>query len=384
MKTKFNRYAALFFALCTVLLVITGCNNIFEPLPTTVKGKSVLILNVSDGTPGGRTIKPDALDFDKYNIIINTNGLTDKIVDETFDKGDPLSFDLDAGDYDIFVEGVVGTKVIAAGSVIKFEMRHVAGGLPQTVNIVLAPTMGEGTGTFTWVIALDNAMIPFSTMKVENDEGAVVHTRNFNTIDDRTGFVDLPSGQYDVVFTLTYAEQTDPVEWIEKLHIYDNLTSHFAWTIPDLRSSTLEKLIEELIRAKGDTTAPPAGLEMQHFELLSIFGLTAGNFEVCMRDIVWVKDIRTSVDVVLMRTVPPSAYEGHVEFINDQVLLEFVWDHAPNGTDIADMSIEVKTVPNLHAVITLFKGTLDEYSFSVTGFKFPLDDFNITIEGEVV
>ena len=397
MKTKFNRYAALFFTLCTVLLVITGCNNIFEPLPTIVKGKSVLILNVSDNSPFGRTIKPEGITFDEYDVKIFTHGAdledpdVEPLIDDTFSPGAPIVIDtLGNGDYDIYVDGLMNSVVIAKGHVLNVQLRP---GSPTqgmiTIPIELAPLM-EGTGTFSWNLTYDRSYLKSGEMVVQTPDGDVVvltgtsgdHDFIRDILDTQTGdhgSETLDAGEYEVVFTLGFGDTQveETVIWTERLHIYKNLDSPFVFEFIDLRASTLEKELERRIREKTPGQAP-AGVVWQHFDLLDIEGLDENDFATAMNAIVWVKDLKTSVDIAILKIIPNTSWDTY--FHSEVEIANALNTHTRNGLVIADSEVEVLfTDTSVYAEITLFEGTPDEHKFDITGFSYPWDHFTITV-----
>ena len=277
MKT-IKKYAALFCALCTILAV-SGCdNNLLKP--TLPEGQGAIVLSI--GGSASRTIAPSNVGaIDKYVVGIYLHG--GDLVEERelvgFESG---LFFLRDGAYDIFVEGLVGNNVVAEGEQLNVAVAH---GTTIEVNIELVPALSGGNGTFAWNLTFD-ANITAAMMKIGSRE-------SINVFENKNADETLPSGEYNVVFTLSYGTAT--VEWTERLHVYRYLTSTFVHTFEDLRLETLADRIQALIVAKTF-----AGITEQHFELLGVAGVTNGNLSDVLGAIEWVSDLKSSVDIALI------------------------------------------------------------------------------------
>ncbi|MCL2175795.1 MAG: bacterial Ig-like domain-containing protein [Treponema sp.] len=295
MKINFKKYAALFCALCTILAV-TGCdNNLFEPVNSA--RKNALVLNISNGSPAGRTIAPtlDRVGFDKYEIeVFHHNETTNPVYEDELKGIHSTIIELREGTYDVYVKGYNDSKLIAEGSRLNVTL---ANGNPRDIDIVLVPVMSNGTGTFSWNLTFD-ASITAASMQIVNGRthANVGDAVNVKTTAEGTNKT-LAAGEYDVVFTLTFGSQN--VTWTERLHIYKDLESVFEFHFDDLRTESLAQRVEDLITAKTGNLVH--SINEKHFELLGIHGVDSLNIEPLCEVIEWVVDLKTSVDIALIK-----------------------------------------------------------------------------------
>ena len=355
MKIRMKKYAALFCALCTVLVVISGCGNLNDPYSLPQKGgESTLILNISDGSSNGRTIAPASIAFTQYRVTIKEQGKTTVAYTDVYAPNASIVIDLRDGDYDVYAEGIVDEAVVAKAEELNVQLRH---GTPQTINIALAAILNEGTGTFAWALEFDSN-ITAAAMQIKRGEGET-KTNVGASVNVKDGThhngsnATLAAGIYDVVFTLTFGSET--VEWIETLHVYKGLTSTFIWAFGDLRLSTLDKMVEDAIKAKATT-----GITPNHFTLLDIQGVTGSNLDALLDKITWVEDLTTSVDIALVRIHTWTAYH------DKDALVLAINTAMPNGTTVLAANVTENTGATPHTATFSIKGE----SITISGFTY--------------
>ncbi|MCL2175638.1 MAG: bacterial Ig-like domain-containing protein [Treponema sp.] len=332
MKT-IKKYAALFCALCTILAV-TGCdNNLFEPSqPAKLAGKNALVLNISNGSPAGRTIAPklDRTGFDKYEIeVFHHNETTNPVYEGELEGTHTTIIELREGAYDVYVKGYNDSKLIAEG---KHPNVTLANGYPTEINIELVPVMTAGNGTFSWDLTFD-ASITAASMQIVNGSthANVGDAVNVKTTAEGTNNT-LAAGEYDVVFTLTFGSQV--VVWTERLHIYRDLESVFEFHFDDLRTESLAQRIENLIKENDPDNILVHGINEQHFELLGIHGVDSLNIEPLCETIEWVSSLAASVDIALIRLHNfENLYHG------EEALKTAISALPKNGTTITGITI---------------------------------------------
>ena len=365
MKLNYKKYTALFFALCTVLLVVSGCMNelVGPSQQQPAAGKGILVLSVSDGTSSGRTIAPDAgLTFDKYDIKVFNKGTTSPAVASVELEGRTHStmFELRRGEYDINVKGfkVVDAAdpskdiLIAEGS----KSVTVLNGATSSYTIMLAPSMTGGDGTFAWNLTFDDA-IDAALMTIFDSAGEETDFVDVNVKTRNQDSETLEAGEYDVVFKLTFGSQD--VEWKERLHVYKDLESKFTYKFEDLRIETIAERIEAVIKGTSST-----GINENHFIIAGIHGVTSANVTAVLGAIEWFRDIGTSVDIALI-----TLHNFNHPYHGEDDLKNTINSLVANDTELV---ISVDTT-NLEATVTI-KDTAK--SITITGFS--ITDADIT------
>jgi len=211
-----------FTAFCTLmmigLLVITGCQGLFEPpAKPAADGTGTLYVSINDG----RTIVPTAR-LDKYVLTI-TDG--DSVATPYPITGGGTGVVLATGTYGLKIEGFM---VIDDADVLIAESdgSHtvaISDGATESVAIALQPKSGanDDKGYFEW----DFSTVITTSVGVkiyDADTDAQVGT-------DETGAtvkVELAIGTYNVEFTVVAGGET--YVWREILYIYAGLTSVYG------------------------------------------------------------------------------------------------------------------------------------------------------------
>jgi len=224
---KMKSFTAFFALMMIGLLVITGCNGIFEPpVKPAADGTGTLFVSI-DGN--GRTILPEAR-LDKYALLI-TDGTSAVVYDGPV-SGGGAGFALGAGAYDINIKGYIGIDADADGAISDAEYVLIAEGdtgatvvANQTVNasVGLAPLPGANgdKGYFEW----DFSAVGFNSIAVKiYDADSPVAALVDETVANKK--VELSIGQYAVEFTVETSETT--YVWREILYIFNGLTSTYG------------------------------------------------------------------------------------------------------------------------------------------------------------
>jgi len=364
MKINIKKYAALFFALCTVLLVMSGCmDELVKSLPIA-EGKGLVSLSISDGSTNGRTIMPAYVpNFGSFRITVyhNAGGETGYVVVpgyKDFAYTNPIP--LDEGSYKIEVKAYTDaahTNLAGEGETETDVV--VKQGATVSRHITVRP-LQNGNGTFEWELTFD-ASITAATMNI----GAIDGLQGIDVkASAGKGTKSVPSGYHKVTFNLTGPD----VEWIEELLIYDSMVSKFTHAFGNLNSKALTDIIEAVIK-KTDTTSE---ITYHHFDIAGIQGVDETNDTALLSHISWVRDLATSVDIALIKLgLAAEQYESEEEV--DEAILGFV----SNSTVIANIAF-----PSTTSALLTISG-LDE-KVTVTGFSIvsTITSFTVNVGGE--
>jgi len=195
------------------LLVITGCQGLFEP-PAAPAADGTGTLFVSINGADGRTILPEA-ELNKYVLELYTG--TDTLYDERELTGS-AALSLPAGIYKVVVKGYVNDVEVAQGEEQNVE---VIAEQATTVEIDLEPE-AAGDGTFFWdfLMIYDLTDLALEIYEVEDDVNVWYGGRP-----DPAGSILLPAGVYNVKFSVTIYAET--YSWWEILYICTGLTSYY-------------------------------------------------------------------------------------------------------------------------------------------------------------
>jgi len=275
MKTKFKKYGALAIAaLCTVLLVLSGCNNVFGPDFEDFGSAGKVTLRINGGL--GRTIQPDlsTTDFTKMSVEIFKGD--QKVAGDDFDYSDigDIEFeDIAKGSYKAVVK--LYTDVLVAEGSTDFTVANTA----VTVDIDLIPVAGNGAFEFdiTNLIIDDgtNATVTEITMVITKGAEIVetLELKGGAAPVGLTGNEVLPSGIYTV--TITFNNGSATREWVESLHVYTGLKSKFAPDVKlDLFSAATVK-DAAIAKAIQIITGYAVNLDGLNFNLLALAGIDA-------------------------------------------------------------------------------------------------------------
>ena len=217
---KMKNVIALFATLIIGLLVITGCQGIFDlPSKPAAGGNGTLLVSVNGSD--GRTILPAAkLDSYKLELYVGEGAATTAYTGtypSELAAGTGIS--LPGGTYKVVIKGIVDGVTVAEGSE---EGVVVPASGAARVNIILTASE-EGEGSFVWdlederISAASIAVYAIDDAEEEEDllKGA-----------DVTGSVALEAGVYNVKFSVTTGEGAG--SWYEILYIYKGMTSRYG------------------------------------------------------------------------------------------------------------------------------------------------------------
>ena len=214
MKIKNYKTLASFAALMIIgLLVMTGCQGLFDP-PTGLSaadGNGTLYLSIN--AVDGRTILP-AAQLDEYVLELFVG-------DAAFEGDYPKSLKggagiaLPPGTYKLTVKGKLGDVVVAEATV---ESIVVTANNVTTAPVTLEPS-GNENGSFTW---------DFNAVPAGTDVGIIIYDMDgtdlnlFSGTIPKTGSNAVPPGVYNVKFTV------GDIVWWEILYIYPLMDSKYG------------------------------------------------------------------------------------------------------------------------------------------------------------
>ena len=378
MKTKFNKYAALICALCTVMLVFSGCSELFDPLPQTAAKEGVGLVRLSINSSNGRTIMPQDVTFFRYIARVYEADLDDPdqripiILSNNLDSMEVTVNDhleLPYGQYDIEILAYVDEfddHPAATGTAFDVVVVRDPSEATQTAIIDLVPSQTDGVhGIFVWDLTFD-ASITQATMHLirltedGEDPRAPIALHPFTGNKATGSRDDLDAGVYRVVFTL--GDGTNTVEWTEALHIYDYMYSRFVYTFENLFTITLEQKIKEMITA-GDLTDVYEG----HFAHMgiNIAGVSSSlaSYNLFLGKLIDYgvinNSLRTTVDAALV-------FFGNYAhpFTNEYALKNYIKGLPENGTIIEDADIVITLGTPNTAVVTIAGQGVDIEGFT--------------------
>jgi len=234
MKNYVKKTASIAALLIVGLLVITGCQGIFEPPSDSPAGDGTGTLLVSFNDPAPRTILP-AAKLDKFELNI-TGG---NAFDEDYELTSGTGIVLNAGTYDLSVKGYIKKGddflLVAKGSESNVT---VAANATVPISIALQPQESAGDpefgddGFFAW---------DFDGIEYEED-GLSIEIYEFGQSTDllapylaalnpaqdfyKVGEITLEAGVYEVAFSVETSENV--YAWRETLYIYVGLTSKYG------------------------------------------------------------------------------------------------------------------------------------------------------------
>ena len=209
-------------------LCITGCGQSYGPPDLQrLSGMGSLSLRIGNGT--ARTILPNTEPANlSYTLDFYKAGTTE--LAHTEDRPYSALSDniyLKAGTYSVHITAWITDKAkqVAQGSADE-PVEIIAGrNTACTVTLTAFGFVSGGRGTFSWNITLPNG-ITAAAMKIEPVSNGGTAEQIKNLSDNRTGSLDLAAGCYQITFTLTKPDY-QPVIWLETLHLYQNMVSHF-------------------------------------------------------------------------------------------------------------------------------------------------------------
>jgi len=231
---------ALMFA-ASLLLVLSGCQGPMAPGTDGGTGTVLLTIEMPDTA---RAITPGTLAaFTSFSAVFTRTNFTDVPATIT---GTTATANLSVGTWSVTVNAYRGSVREASATA---SVNVTATGITP-VSVALLP-LGTGTGTFSWALTFYDVDIQSGVIIVSGPQNEEVDLEEEH-FDDETGIwassISLAAGNYLVRIFLT-DEAGDMVIVEMDLHIYGNLTSHFAWTFieGDFVLINFEEMLENAI-----------------------------------------------------------------------------------------------------------------------------------------
>ena len=367
MKTKYKIYTAL-IAVCTVLLVLTGCSEMTDFSNSGGGGK--LILSINAGT--SRTIQPGEIVFDTYKLDFLDADNNDAVIELLHKEIHPDVTSIEgipAGNYKLRVKALIGNVEAAEGESEDFEITDTD---TAVAAVTLTPIL-TAEGIFQWNIIMGNHGVDVVGLKISK-EGSLVDEYTLVTSSPGAGeklfndTLSLTSGRYSVVFN--FGKGSDNWTLPQLLDIYPGMTSAFTWAFnEDLFTKSLEQVIIEAIKINDLSSILEA-----HFDFLDIkIGDSYNNLKTEMLHLYSsthgavledIDDLTMLVDVSLLVIGIEDEYdteEEALEAIMGLLLNESEPDNVVEGDD---------------GLVTLIFGA---YSVSFTIKEVPLTSFDVKI-----
>ena len=294
-KTPVNRHfpgilKMMGLAVACLLMVLTGCQNPFQPSSEPSAAGDTGTLSLSIGRQDiARTITPETMnDFARFNLdfVPNWCSWNNAPYNTYWAENANDTIELAVGTWNLTVTALVqgpggGPLVEAAtGSLSNIV---ITGNEPTEGNVILAPIAGY-TGTFRWNIGFNEASIVTARMEITrihafSDEpyGIFYFVGGTGEQVDADDYMELPTGQFRVTFVLT-DNQGNPAALTAILHVYRYMESVFSETFT---AAHFQVPLEDRILAAWDGiqwNLVAHGIAARHLYLVGIRGVDEGNF----------------------------------------------------------------------------------------------------------
>jgi hypothetical protein len=208
--------------LVLAVLVLGACSNILQPPGSETRGDTGFVL-VSTGV-AGRTLLPGTPVFDKYDLKFIPSAGEEVSFTGVTNLSAPI--ELPHSTWTLELTGYLGDDPAASGTSAAF----VVGASPVTVPVSLRLLSLSGTGTLSYAITnasgltLDEASLTLSLLG-GSDPNIVINLLDGGLTGAES---DVPSGYY--LLSLSLQSGFLKVLKTDVAHIYDTLTTPFAWT----------------------------------------------------------------------------------------------------------------------------------------------------------
>jgi len=274
-------------ALLLAAVLLPGCGNPFnqsgDVADEPAMGTFVLTIGNRDLS---RTIAPVWPEEEYVEFDLSFHFVGDP--SENFTKSDWDGEDvvLLAGDwlltvYAFHVEGGSRRKIArAVGHGVRVSAGAITG---LTVNLNPIP---EGHGTFAWNISVANVTVNQSRVRIypQDSDNPLHPFYEALSVIGSPQTQSLPSGVYNVVFTISVAGNNEDAVIREVLHIHPNMTSSFRFdqALGSIHFPTsLQNIVLGAINAGGNILQnfDDRGIRSGHFGLLGIEGIDATSFD---------------------------------------------------------------------------------------------------------
>jgi len=240
LRLRFLSALCYLLPLACYLLLTVGCNNsvssAYQGQYVFPAGTGAFSLFIDNDGQDARTIMPDAMpDFAMYDLAFT--GTADVTVSRnSVNLSDPVY--LATGPYNLLV-----TAYLDAGKTEPAAWGNEDGividagvGISHTVGLKVFTPDGTGYGTFAWGIdfpaGVSEASMKVTPMAANGTAEAVYFFDDAGGNTGKIGSLNLKSGYYNVLFTFKKTG-VKTVEWLEILHVYQNMASPYSQVFTD-------------------------------------------------------------------------------------------------------------------------------------------------------
>jgi hypothetical protein len=374
-----NVLSYMVFLFAAALLANCG-NTLTVPLsPEGPGGRGAVIIHISGGNPGQRTLLPSAARFSRYDLTFTFIGEEKEPVTRSSENA-TVELDLESGSWDIIVNGYVtieGTPYLAAQGSATIT---VTPGTPAEVSISMkipADPAGE-TGTLSYAIdlSLETASLSKALLVLEPlGGGAKTKTEiDLKEAGKRTGTLPLEPGFYLLKVQLENGYQV--IGKTEVVHIYPNMETQAAYTFG---SGDLTRVvpISGTVVTGG---VPPGKAEVFLYGDAEYEDLIAQT-EVDLSDMTW----QTAIPDVYDRVYFQLGIDNGAEFVYKAAGYEDIPDTGKAGITIPSpkiLSFSISaTETGLAADLTgLIDETLSTITIATQGWIENIDSLKATFE----
>jgi len=236
-----GRFFAAALVIC-FLLFLPGCRNALEPRyrpgnETSGAGALSLTIGRQDLI---RTITPDSMgDFVEFRLDFSSVcDFDNQDFSETWTGDTSGTIGLNAGVWDLEVTAFLDGSPLVATATGRLAGIEIPSGGKVAGNVALFP-IAQGEGTFSWDIdfsgatRISSARISITRVDVTPNVGmGILYFMGGTPLLNNPGSIELPAGQYRVIFTLANT-LGDRAVLRTMLHIYRNLESRFVEEFTD-------------------------------------------------------------------------------------------------------------------------------------------------------
>jgi hypothetical protein len=219
------------FCIVLIILILTGCENIFNPDALAVRSGNGLTVTVSGDKLYARTLYPNA-EFTRY--VLDFTGPAGATHQETLTNGQNYVTvsDLAAGEWTVFATGYVKIK----NPITQEENEYAAAdgettvtlnGTIRNININISAKKTGDNGYFSYSVNFPASKVSAGTLEIFE----VISEDNYQSRDllaTPSDLIELPPGYYFMRISLSNDYQI--TSRIEIVHIYSNMETKAEYT----------------------------------------------------------------------------------------------------------------------------------------------------------